>query len=185
VFFFSVAAFLLVGVRPASADSNELFDLTGQYTDGSTVSGTIAIDVATGVITATDLSYGGQTYTDIQTQGAFFGLTESGETPIPVSYGYNVGSSSSTLPQLSFAFPGTTAVDSLIGYNGGTLCALETLCGPDQEGYTWESSFESADGSYLELESGKIVAAPEPSSLLLLGVGLVGMIGFSLKRAVA
>jgi len=178
----SLVALLLVGVQPASADDTQVFDLSGTFTGDSTVSGTVTIDVSNGTITAVDLSYEGQTYTYIQTQGAFFGATGS---TMPVSYGFDAGVSSTLqVPQLSFGIPGTSAIDSLVGYTGGSLCSLDALCGPDSYGNYWESDFLAADGTtYLKLQSGQLSATPEPSSVLLLatGIALIGM-AMSVRR---
>ena len=75
---------LLVVVQPARADNVTVFQMSGTFSDNSTVSGTLTIDLTDGMIAASNLSYLGQTYTDILTQGAFFGETEPGQTSMPV-----------------------------------------------------------------------------------------------------
>jgi hypothetical protein len=175
---FALLATLLAGVQTASA-TDTVFTLSGTFFDSSAVSGTFTINVTTGVVTASSLSYGGQTYTDILTgplaQGPFTGVTNSGQTPVPVGYAVDTGISSD-LPRLDFLIPGTSAVDSLVGYLGGSLCSLNTQCGPDQAGNTWVGAFHAANGStIMALQSGQLTNAPEPSTLILLSTSLLGL----------
>jgi len=178
----SLVSAVLFGVNRASADTIEVFSLSGTFADSSTVSGTLTIDVTDGLITAAHLTYGGQTYADILLQQAFFGGTNSGQTPVPVDYEVNVGTTSASLPRLDFGIAGTSAIDSLIGYTGGTLASLDALGGPDQQGTLWYSAFHAADGSDVALQSGKLVATPEPSTLFLLGAALLGLALSLLKQ---
>lgn len=175
---FALLATLLVGVQTASA-ADTVFTLSGTFFDSSTVSGTFTINVTTGVVTASSLSYGGQTYTDILTgpfaQGPFTGSTSSGQTPVPVGYAVDTGISSD-LPRLDFLIPGTSAVDSLVGYLGGSLCSLNTLCGPDQVGNSWVGAFHAANGSTITaLQSGQLSNVPEPPTVILLSTSLLGL----------
>ncbi len=176
-----IALLFMAAPNAHAGDVTRDFHLSGTFADDSTVSGTLAIDVTDGKITAANLFYDGQTYNVIQSQGPFFGLTSSGQTPIPVDYGFYLGSSSSTLPQLGLSMPGTSAVDSLIGYEGGSLCSLNAECGPDQEGNFWLSAFETVNESYVLLESGQLVATPEPSTVILFGTALLGLVPFRRK----
>ncbi|HWO31882.1 MAG TPA: PEP-CTERM sorting domain-containing protein [Candidatus Acidoferrum sp.] len=171
MFLLCLVVALLVGVQPTRADNVTVFQMSGTFPDNSMVSGTLTIDLTDGMITASNLSYLGQTYSDILTQGAFFGETEPGQTPIPVGYDFAVGIFSFT-PQLFFILPGTSTVDSLIGYGGGSLCSFNASCGPDQEGDFFVSSFDAVDGSFTGLQSGQLVATPEPTTVILLFLGL-------------
>jgi len=179
----SLIVTLLVGAQPASAgDITVKFHLSGTFADDSTISGTLMIDIADGMITSSNLSYLGQSYTDILTQGAFSGETQPGQTPIPVGYDFAVGIFSVT-PQVFFIFQGTSAVDSLIGYSGGSLCSFNALCGPDQEGHFFVSSFDAANGQFIGLQSGQLgaTATPEPSTVILFGAAFLAL-GLSQRR---
>jgi hypothetical protein len=155
-------------VENARAD---IFNLTGTFTDSSTVSGALTIDIVTGQVVAANLSYLSTTFSTIQFQLPFSGTTAPGETPIPVMYRVNVGSGASSFPSIGLGIPGTSAVDSLIAYAGGILCSSSAPCGPDQSGTTWASAFTSNSASIL-LQTGQLTAVPGP----IAGAGLPGLI---------
>jgi hypothetical protein len=155
---------------PARADT--IFDLTGTFADSTTVSGTLTIDLTIGQIDAANLIYGGNTYSTILLQQPFTGFTAPGQTPVPVSYIMNIGISSSTLPRIGLGIPGTSAVDSLISYAGGSLCSNSARCGPDQSGFNWVSAFHSSSGTTTNLQTGELTAVPGP----IAGAGLPGLI---------
>jgi hypothetical protein len=157
---------------PARADT--VFDLTGTFADGTTVSGTLTIDLTIGQIDAASLIYGGNPYSTILLQQPFTGITAPGQTPVPVSYLVHIGISSSMLPRIGLGIPGTSAVDSLVSYAGGSLCSTSAVCGPDQSGSTWASDFITAfsPSGVLFLQTGELTAVPGP----IAGAGLPGLI---------
>lgn len=182
----SLAAAFLFGARPAAADTVDIFGVSGIFTDGTSVAGTITIDVTDGLITAANVLYGGKTYSDILSQGAFFGGTNPGKTPVPVDYVVDLGTTSSSLPRIDFGIDGTSLIDSLLGYAGGNLASVDDPGGPDQQGTSWVSSFHAANGANPFLESGTLVnkgpvTAPEPSTALLLGIAFLGIV-LSLRK---
>jgi hypothetical protein len=177
-----LAMTLVAGIQPASASpapigfnlgsltsaGGGVFDFSGALANSTSVSGTITINTTTGMVTAADLSYGGQTYSDIVLQGVFTGFTNSGQTPLDVGYDLWVGINSS-FPQFRLIIPGTESVGSLVGYSGGTLCSFSQACGPDEQGNYWASDYHPA------------AATPEPGTLSLLGTALLAL-GFFTKR---
>ena len=62
--------------RPANIIT--VFNLTGTFTDSSTISGTVTIDVTFGIVDSANLLYMGNTYSTIQSQIQFTGITPSG-----------------------------------------------------------------------------------------------------------
>ena len=135
--------------------SGGLFDISGTFSDSTTLSGTLTINLSTGTITAADWLYLGQTFSVIQTQGPFDGLGTS-----PIEYIFYIGDSPSSLPSFHFGVGSL----SLVGYTGGNLCSFDNPCGPDSAGNLWADSFHPAP-------------TPEPSTLMLMGSGLVGLGG--------
>ncbi len=175
---------ICLSVEPSRADT--VFDLTGMFADSSTVSGSLTINLTTGQIDAANLSYGGATYSTILGQGPFTGNTTSGQTPVPVDYFVDIGSSASLLPRIDLGIPGTSAVDSLISYTGGNVCVLvgtAGTCGPDQAGNTWYSDFRDAS-EIIALSTGELTATPLLATLPLFatGLGALGLFGWRRKR---
>ena len=168
---------------PFCTRADEVFNLTGAFADATTVSGTVNIDVTTGTVDSVDLSYLGATFDTLLTAtspasspvpGPFYG-DPAGNTSTPLGYDFWVGSATLPSASLQFLVPGTSSPASLVNYAGGSLCSLVGSCGPDAAGLFWVSAYESPSRAFTSLSSGSLTAVPEPTSLLLSAIGLVGL----------
>jgi hypothetical protein len=144
----------LAAPSSARADVTEVFNLFGEFDNGSTLSGTVTIDVTNGSATAIDAAANGFAFKNITAQGPQF--TE-----------YVVrAASAGNADQLYLAF----GVGSLLGYGGSSLS-------PDTEinGATFLKG-----GGANPSESSPV---PEPSSWTLLIIGFIGVGLFAARRA--
>lgn len=172
-------AFLGVSVGIAHADNIVTFDVSGSLVandnniynaraasclpSGCTLGGTIVIDITNGNLVSTDVTFSGEspdlgsipfTTSALETTG-LMEMTSSGPVESGALYLY-------------FDEPGST----MIGYGGGPLIDdTFILTGPT--GSAINADWDLVSGSLTPEVSG---ATPEPSSLLLLGSGLVGFI---------
>jgi hypothetical protein len=161
---------------PAGADTITIFNLTGTFTAGSTVSGTVTIDVTfPGFVESANLSYLGNPYSTIQSQVQFSGNTLMGAIPSQVGYLVDIGTGSSSFPSIHLLIEGNPNPIFLTGYAGGPVCSVDHPCGPDQQGGTWTSGFHPDGSTTVGLQTGQLsttATAPGP----LVGAGLPGLI---------
>jgi hypothetical protein len=152
-----VLAAVLVGPGLMAASADTILNFSGTFQDGSQLGGTLTFNATTGVIDAVNLTVGSSSFTFIQ-------------APTPMLIGGSLfiqltATSTFNFHILDIFIP----VSSLVGYNGGQLCITPTAGGcsnPTQWG---------ANGTSYYLTQGSSSAVPEPSSLLLLAGGLVGL----------
>ena len=150
---------LVAGV--SRADTITTFDASGTFQSGGTLSGTMTVDVTTGVVQSVNFTADSQNYTFIVVQipnssdnGDFF--LENRVTP-------------SALPDLTFGLSDST----LVGYSGGSIGSLDQSA----NGYFSDVEFSSSDIDGL-VSGNFTVAAPLPSSAWG-GLALLGGLGLT------
>jgi len=152
-----VLAAVLVGPGLIAASADTIFNFNGTFQDGSALGGTMTVNTATGAIDGINLTVGSNTFTFIQ-------------APTPELIGGSLfiqltATSAFNFPILDIFIP----VTSLVGYNGGQLCISPTA-GDCSNPTQW-----GANGTASYLTQGSSSAVPEPSSLILLTGGLIGL----------
>lgn len=166
-----IVAALMAMVANAYADEIKNFTLVTTINnapnDSFDASGTITIDTTTGVIDAIDLNTPGNPAT-VYSLG-----TSSGEVDPPTidsiyfQEAWCVGPSPACIG--FYAANIVIPVDSLIGYDGGPICSMEFPC---FDGIASGYSVGIESGAYT---SGELRATPEPSGLLLMVLGVLGI----------
>jgi hypothetical protein len=164
---------ICLSFSPAGADT--IFNLTGTFTDGTTVSGTVTIDVTfPGVVDSANLSYMGNSYSTIQSQVQFTGSTQPGAISNQVGFLVDIGTSSSQFPSIHLIIEGNPQPIFLAGYAGGPVCSVDHPCGPDQQGSTYASGFHPDNSTAVALQTGQLSTATVPGPIA--GAGLPGLI---------
>ena len=166
-----VAAMLGLTAGVSRADTIETFDASGTFQSGSTLGGTVTIDVTTGVVTAVDLTASAPdslNFTFIQVQ-----IPNSTDN---TDFFLQTAPTAVGLPNLNFVL----ANSFLVGYTGGPIGSLDQLANGVTSDVFYQFTPQVAD---LLVSGSLTAAAPLPSSAWM-GLGLLGVLlaGSRLRR---
>jgi hypothetical protein len=169
--------FCLPSIASADGVTWDLMNVT--LSGGGTASGSFVYDSTTGILSDVDIattagtSFAGATYLaanpSVVAFGSYLGPTFFQMTFVPNPSLSGVGTPILVLYSVPGGFPNSPAGTEI------------TLAGNSGE-YTCGNSACSALGSPIRFLSGDVVAAAEPSSLLLLGLGLAGLMVVGKRR---
>ena len=164
--FIAAALPILLCTSAAYAGSVTLY-LTGTFTDGAVLGGTITVDQTAGTVTARNVTIGAPD------AGSF--TVDEGYSTGGAYYDVGLGTTGGIYPALSLAL----ATSTLVGYNGGPLCSLASTCGGVVSGV-----FTVADNPAIQLSSGSASpTAPSQTSTAVPALSSFGLCALILLLA--
>ena len=180
---FASALFILSALALAPAHATAIpFTATGSFQDGSTLSGFVTIDTATGLIGAADLAISGRPvhFTTIALQRTFPLVG-----PLLTEFEFANGQTTDNL--LTFLLPPV----SLIGYNGGLLCGTVNAPSCFDGTLHYQSNFATKlqnggipANTFVTMTEGSLTpsAVPEPSTWALACIAGISMVRRRVKH---
>ena len=181
---------LFAGFGAARADTIILFNGTGKFSDGTTLTGTMNVDVSAGCVVGSAGCPGGgsgspgapsfmvsayPSETFILGANPGFVAVNTVELPL-ISHPFCCGDLSM---QVSFTTPEVAGVGTLVGYDGGPITGGQVVADCGTNGVC--NLHSALTGSFKPESAG---AVPEPSTwaMMLVGFAGVGFVGYRRTR---